>query len=44
MFICFSDYKANDKNAALTKLFSDKVKAAQEKNLPKTKVEVNKNN
>ena len=37
--------KAEDKNAALTKLFSDKIKPFQEKeNLPKSKVEKNKNN
>jgi lipase chaperone LimK len=37
--------KAEDTNTALTKLFSDKIKAIQEKQqLPKSKVEVNKNN
>ncbi|HMC99646.1 MAG TPA: hypothetical protein VKH37_05820, partial [Ferruginibacter sp.] len=35
--------KGEEKNAELTKTFSDKVKAIQEK-LPKTKVEINKNN
>lgn len=37
--------KAEEKNAALTKLFSAKIKPFQEKeNLPKSKVETNKNN
>jgi photosystem II stability/assembly factor-like uncharacterized protein len=37
--------KAEEKNATLTKVFSDKIKAIQEKQqLPKSKVEVNKNN
>ncbi|WP_462222674.1 VPS10 domain-containing protein [Ferruginibacter sp.] len=37
--------KAEEKNVTLTKTFSDKVKAIQEKQqLPKSKVEVNKNN
>gem|GEM_PF-5878043 len=37
--------KAEDKNAVLTKTFSEKIKAIQDKApLPKSKVEVNKNN
>ncbi len=37
--------KAEEKNTTLTKLFSDKIKAIQEKEpLPKSKVDLNKNN
>ena len=37
--------KAEEKNTTLTKLFSDKIKAIQEKEpLPKSKVDINKNN
>jgi lipase chaperone LimK len=37
--------KATDKNTVLTKTFGDKIKAIQEKEiLPKSKVDINKNN
>ena len=36
--------KGQDKNAAITKTFSEKVKSIQEAELPKSKVELNKGN